>query len=287
MLFLGENTVISNSRRVFFGRAKMIVDELKALLVRYVRIEKEIRSKIEKSPEGALKVDVRKDADEVHIQYHRRKKGEKTGKYLRKGNEKLIKALAQKDYMLKAQKVLEKEIKALERFLKIFDPDLLKKVYENLPQGKKELVVPYQFPDKEYAKKWQAMPYEGKVFRDGDPGIYTKRGERVRSKSEQLIADRLFYSGIPYRYEYPFELKNGKKVYTDFTILNVRTRTEYRLEHFGMMGDPEYRGFAFFKIADYANNGLLMGRNIIYTFEDGNNPLDSRYLDLLIRKFFL
>ena len=287
MLFLGENTVISNSRRVFFGRAKMIVDELKALLVRYVRIEKEIRSKIEKSPEGALKVDVRKDADEVHIQYHRRKKGEKTGKYLRKGNEKLIKALAQKDYMLKAQKVLEKEIKALERFLKIFDPDLLKKVYENLPQGKKELVVPYQFPDKEYAKKWQAMPYEGKVFRDGDPGIYTKRGERVRSKSEQLIADRLFYSGIPYRYEYPFELKNGRKVYTDFTILNVRTRTEYRLEHFGMMGDSEYRGFAFFKIADYANNGLLMGRNIIYTFEDGNNPLDSRYLDLLIRKFFL
>ena len=30
-----------------------------------------------------------------------------------------------------------------------------------------------------------------------------------------------------------------------------------------------------------------MGRNIIYTFEDSNNPLDSRYLDLLIRKFFL
>ena len=246
----------------------------------------EIKSKTKSIPDGTLKVEEAKREGRAYIQFYLCRPGQKPV-YLKKGNEKLIKALAQKDYMLKAQKVLEKEIKALERFLKVFDPDSLKKVYESLPQGKKELVVPYQYPDKEYAQRWQAKPYEGKGFREGDPEIYTKRGERVRSKSEQLIADRLFYSGIPYRYEYPFELKNGKKVYTDFTILNVRTRTEYRLEHFGMMGDPEYRSFAFFKIADYANNGLLMGRNIIYTFEDGNSPMDSRYLDLLIKKFFL
>lgn len=255
-------------------------------LKHYRKIISEINSKTKSIQDGTLKVEEVKREGRAYIQFYLCRRGQKPV-YLKKGNEKLIKALAQKDYMKKAQKVLEKEIKSLERFLKVFDPDALKKVYENLHPGKKELVVPYQYPDKEYAQKWQAKPYEGKGFGDDDPEIYTKRGERVRSKSEQMIADRLFYSGIPYRYEYPFELKSGKKVYIDFTILNVRTRTEYRMEHFGRMGDPAYRSNVFFKMADYANNGLMMGKNIIYTFEDTNNPLDSRYLDLLIKKYFL
>lgn len=251
----------------------------------FKRILTEIKNKSQSTPEGSLKVVEIKRRGKPYTQYYHCEGAKKN--YLKKGNEKLLRALAQKEYMKKAQRVLEKEIKVIERFLKDFDPDALKKVFESLPQGKKTLVVPYQYPDREYAEKWQAKPYEGKGFNADDPEIYTKRGERVRSKSEQLIADRLFYSGIPYRYEYPFVLKNGKIIYIDFTILNVRTRTEYRLEHFGWMDDPGYRSNVFFKIADYACNGLLMGKNIVYTFEDSNNPLDSRYLDLLIRKFFL
>lgn len=251
----------------------------------FKKILTEIKNKSQATPEGSLRAVEVKRNGKPYTQYYLCDGKKKN--YLKKGNEKLLRSLAQKDYMKKARKVLEKEIKVTERFLKDFDPDALKKVYENLPQGKKALVSPYQYPDREYAEKWQVKQYVGKGFSDDDPEIYTKRGERVRSKSEQLIADRLFFSGIPYRYEYPFELKNGRKIYIDFTILNVRTRTEYRLEHFGWMDDPGYRNNVFFKISDYANNGLLMGRNIIYTFEDSNNPLDSRYLDLLIRKFFL
>ena len=39
------------------------------------------------------------------------------------------------------------------------------------------------------------------------PLLETSRGERVRSKSEVIIADTLDRLKIPYRYEFPHQLK--------------------------------------------------------------------------------
>lgn len=52
--------------------------------------------------------------------------------------------------------------------------------------------------------------------------------ERVRSKSEVIIADILNQEGIPYRYECPLQLKGWGKVYPDFTVLSERERPERR-----------------------------------------------------------
>ena len=228
---------------------------LKDKLKFFEKTIKEIKTSIGKYPEGSLGVSTAIRGNKVYYQYYTRKTGEKTGKYLRKDQEKLIKSLAQKEYMTKAVKVLEKEKRVLARFLKGFDPDALKKIYENMPKGKKELVVPYQYPDK--------------------------------SKSEQIIADRLKDAGIPYRYEFPFVYEGNKVIHTDFTVLNRRTRAEYRWEHFGRMDDPKYRKTFFWKQSLYAQYGYMPGINIIYTFEDKDNPLDTRFVDRLIKKFFL
>ena len=251
-------------------------------------IIKDAEKKIQKLPKGNLKATlVHNKEGETYQYYLRENRKDPTGRYLGKEERELARQLAQREYCEKVLKVAKREKKLIETLSDRLKTDSVFEAYTRLKEGKKILVEPYVLPDHEFARIWQAKKYEAKGFGENDPEIYTKRGERVRSKSEQLIADRLYYSGIPYRYEYPFVLKNGKHVYTDFTILNVRTRTEYRLEHFGGMDEPSYRSNAFFKIADYGNNGLLMGKHIIYTFEDKANPLDSRYLDLLIRKFFL
>ena len=265
----------------------MIIDELKRDLEYYEKLSKEISCSIKKYPAGLLKVDVKHGRKGASYVYHVRAKGEKTGLYLKKRQDKIVKALAQKEYLLKLQRVLENGIRAIKRFLSAYYPDALKKVYENMPKGKKELVVPYQYPDKEYAELWQAKKYEGGLFDENDPEIYTKRGERVRSKSEQIIADRLKDAGIPYRYEFPFVYEGNKVIHTDFTVLNRRTRAEYRWEHFGRMDDPKYRKTFFWKQSLYAQYGYMPGINIIYTFEDKDNPLDTRYVDRLIKKFFL
>jgi hypothetical protein len=46
----------------------------------------------------------------------------------------------------------------------------------------------------------------------------TERGELVRSKSELVIADKLYARGIDYAYEQPLVLPNGHIRYPDFTI---------------------------------------------------------------------
>ena len=48
--------------------------------------------------------------------------------------------------------------------------------------------------------------------------LRTERGDLVRSKSELVIADKLFARGIDYGYEQPLELEGGRIRYPDFTI---------------------------------------------------------------------
>ena len=87
--------------------------------------------------------------------------------------------------------------------------------------------------------------------------------ERVRSKSEVIIADTLARHGVPYRYEYPLKLKSGRDgafrtIHPDFLCLNVRTRAEFYWEHFGLMDDPDYleRTLAFIRLFKCSSSSL-------------------------------
>ena len=111
------------------------------------------------------------------------------------------------------------------------------------------------------------------------------RGERVRSKSEQLIADRLYVNGIPYKYECPITL-DGITFHPDFTILRLSDRKEIYYEHLGRMDDPNYAEENVYKLNTYARNGLIMGNNLYATFETRNQPLDVSIVELLIREEF-
>lgn len=47
--------------------------------------------------------------------------------------------------------------------------------------------------------------------------ILTDRGERVRSKTEKIMADYFYRKGIEYKYEQPIYLKGLGTVYPDFS----------------------------------------------------------------------
>lgn len=68
----------------------------------------------------------------------------------------------------------------------------------------------------------------------------TTRGDAVRSKSEVIIANLLFASGIVYHYEHPLEL-GGLVKYPDFTIEDDDTGITYYWEHCGLLHDDAYR----------------------------------------------
>jgi ATP-dependent DNA helicase RecQ len=82
--------------------------------------------------------------------------------------------------------------------------------------------------------------------------IYTtdKEGDKVRSKSEVIIANLLYKNDIEYQYEEPLVYEPSKKpIKPDFTIM--RNGKKYFWEHLGFIGDDAYDASWTFKLNIY------------------------------------
>lgn len=140
--------------------------------------------------------------------------------------------------------------------------------------------------EKELAK-WYDSEYHGKEFYEGIAEIVTEKGERVRSKSEKILADYFYRNNILYRYEKPLYLKGYGTVYPDFTFLSKKTRKEIYWEHEGMMDKPEYAKSAVKKIESYQRNGIHLGERLILTFETELTVLNSQIVEELVEKYLV
>lgn len=215
----------------------------------------------------------------------------KSCRYLGKNEIGVARQLAQQEYEAQLLKVAKKQLRLLEKHPEEFDPHALRDVYQNLHEARKVLVTPLVMTDEEYVRQWESMQYAPGQFGPADPFFQSERGERVRSKSEKIIADKYLHRGIPYRYEFPIKLKDGKGEVIkrpDFLVLDKRTRKEYFHEHFGKVDDPDYAKHQMIeKLELYAENGIFPGVNLLITMESSLHPFNDRYLDLLIKKYRL
>ncbi len=264
---------------------KKILLELENYIAELEGFQKQLRRDLKRAPAGSLRT---YRNNEHFYYYHRETPQDHDGKYIRKKNLRLIQALAQKDYDLKALASTENALTILSSGLselKQFDPDFLEKLYQSMSPSRKDLIDPLFQTAKAYAEDWQKVPYEGKSFPAGFPEYYTLKGERVRSKSEILIADRLNQLGIPYRYEYPLYLKGYGFAHPDFTMLNIYTREVKYLEHLGMLDCPDYAEDAVRKLNTYAMNDIFIGDQLLVTVESSKYPLNMRLFDDMIRRF--
>lgn len=216
-------------------------------------------------------------------------KGDTNGRYLKKNELNLAKDVAQKEYLQRVANLAHENASLLGRAIDLYPQNELSQIFQDNP-ARRALISPLPeiSTDKEFAENWQKVEYQGKPFFPESTVIYTEKGEKVRSKSEKIIADKLFSMGIPYRYEYPVWVRmsdgNRRKFHPDFTILDTTYRREILLEHFGIMDDPEYAGNAVEKMNLYAANGFYSGQNIIFTFETAEAPLDMRIFEKMILK---
>lgn len=221
-------------------------------------------------------------------------------KYVKKEERYKAVHLAQTEYERRLLLVLKNTKKKLENLLAIYTKDSFGKEYTNMCEGRKLLVTPY-FPDKEkYIERWCTQEYDHWEIKDTDSEsenkyaergkIFTLKGERVRSKSEKIIADELTRYDIPYRYEYPMTVRIDGAVSTirpDFVTLNKRTLQEYIVEHLGMMDNKEYFERTLRKLDIYEKNGYLIGKNLIILHETTYYPLDMQIVDRYIWEYML
>ena len=211
-----------------------------------------------------------------YFQYYQGKK------YLNKYQKNYIKQLAQKEYCMDIKTEVNKRRKKLEELAEIYREEKIVQIYEQYPLARKAIVTPFIKPIEEITKEFEEMRYKGKEFDEQDmTEYYTSKGERVRSKSEKIIADELFRNRIPYKYEMPLEVINWNKrviVYPDFTVLNKRTGRKWIIEHFGIMDNPDYYENVMFKLDTYEKNDILLGKNLLIFHETSSNPLNTKVM---------
>lgn len=112
----------------------------------------------------------------------------------------------------------------------------------------------------------------------------TARGELVRSKSEVIIANALYYHHLEYVYE-PELILDGIMKRPDFKVVDDDTGEVWYWEHCGLMNDPRYKKRWNDKKAFYQKNGIEEGKNLICTFDE-NGALDSQKIERIIEEIF-
>ena len=239
---------------------------------------------IQNSPDGKLLF--RRYGNKVYY-FCRTDAGDTTGKYIKTNEHAFAAALAQKDYDEKVLKLAQEELHHIQPLLKQYEKGQIETVYDKLQMPRQKLIQPIVIPDEQFVRDWQSVSYEKKGFSDHAPEYFTAKGERVRSKSEIIIADTLRRNGIPYRYEFPLKLKGSGIIHPDFTVLNIRLRKVFLWEHFGMMDASEYSEKALERITNYEKNGYYPGSHLIITYETSSHPLRTKLIEELISHYLV
>ena len=258
-----------------------ISDDLRARLDVVMRVITKCRRELASYPDGRLRIKRQKNS----VYYYHVTDNRAANGVLLNGGDPLVRILAQKEYLETLLRLAEAEYKVLKKAADRYPELSFEGLYETYNPQRQSLISPFILPDDEYVRQWLNKPYRHKAIGDNIPVYLTMKNERVRSKSEQIIADHLNTKGIPYKYECPLYF-GPVVVHPDFTILRMSDREEIYYEHLGRLDDPKYAVDNVRKLSTYALNGLTLGDKLFTTMETSVQPLDVRILDELIERKF-
>ncbi len=264
---------------------------VRSYMERYERFLASLLTKLEGSPTIPGRLQIVRHGNQV-FHYCRERQGEalkRKERYLsasRDGD--LIRRLGQQDYDRRLHRAAVSQLHDVQLAMDQFPAEGLEHVYTDLHPCRKDLVSPLVPDGERFLREWQEACWPLKGFDRNAPEIYSNRGERVRSKSEKIIADYYLYIGQPYRYECPLRLKDGSQtiiLHPDFTLLDRWNLKTIYHEHFGKMDDPEYVEKFIRRLRIYTANGIFPGDKLLMTFETRNSPFDTSQLEPLLRKY--
>lgn len=259
-------------------------EELKQLR----EVEKLAKNSLKHAPleKGSVRCELaRGKYPQFYINLEKEKDKYPKGRYLRKNELKIARAYVQREYDVRILEMIRRREKEIYSSKKGVEIDL-RDAYTSFPVAKQRIITPYVLTDDEYIKEWEQK--QGTVRNSFliSNGFETEKGETVRSKSEKMIADKLYLMGIPYKYEAPLELSGNRFIFPDFTILNIKTRKDIYWEHFGMMDNPEYCRKALEKIESYENEKIFFGENLFFSFESSLKSINMSQIERILARIF-
>ena len=256
------------------------------LMAEKARLEESIsisKISLKDAPNGTLRL----SQSNNYLQFYHCTEENKLGKYITKGNDELIRKLAQKSYDEKLLRVAEKRLNQIKRILKDYEDNEIEQIFLKEHKERQRIIHPVEPTWEHRLKEWKIKEYQGKGFGDEMPMIVTERGERVRSKSEKIMADYFHRHGIEYKYECPIYLKGMGMVYPDFTFLSKKLEKEVYWEHCGMVDEPSYARSLVRKIEAYENNGIFPGERLILTYETEQSILNTGKIEQMVNRYLI
>lgn len=265
-----------------------IIETARKEIIRLEKMLRKIDAFLSDAPDGCLKWQNKKEKTYYYQQYldndvktegNANDSNKWNRRYIKKDNLGFARALAQKHYYSLVKPIAEKQLRELRKFVNKYPNDSIDEIYDSLSVERKNLVQPLQVSVQQRIKQWKEEIYEKNDKYPENLKFETEQGEKVRSKSEVIIANLLYQNRghILYKYERPLNLMvdgKMKTIYPDFTILNIRTGKIIYWEHAGRMDDPYYANDFVRKMNTYVANDLLPGKDVILTYESQANPLE-------------
>ena len=197
----------------------------------------------------------------------------------------MVRALADKEYARRALPLVRKNLEAIRRAweqIEEISPDrilsLRKGAYRTLPR---EMFSQIRLPAERRMRQrqWSQEPYDRSDYRQEDLNHKTSRGLYMRSRSEVLIAEKLYEYDIPFRYEQVIPI-GRYTLAPDFTFLD-RHNDEFYLEYCGLMDDAGYANHQVWREGQYRSLGIVPWRNMIYIY-DANDSIDMEEVEWII-----
>ena len=265
------------------GLKRMLLEEQKRL----EQIIQTTKASLKDAPEGTLRVSKHRKYTQYYHRTDENKQIQNNGKYIKKNEQELVWKLAQKAYDEKVLTSAEKRLIQIQKITEDYEDDEIENIYRTEHMERQKFIRPVVKTWEEKYQEWAAEVYQGLEFKEDVPLILTERGERVRSKSEKIMADYFYRNGIFYKYERPLLLKGFGIVYPDFTFLSPKSGEEIYWEHNGRMDDPAYARKAVNKILLYENNQIYVGEKLILTYETEQTVLNTRTIESMVERYLV
>ncbi len=152
---------------------------------RLLAIKQVVNARLDTAPKGTLRITNCAGRPQFMLCTDETTKIKPYGEYISKSKHELISQLAQKSYDKKVKKLVERRIKQLETICSEYKDTEIMQIYDSMNDIRKSMVIPVEPTWEQRLEKWKSVPYIGKSFGKDVLEIYTKKGERVRSKSER------------------------------------------------------------------------------------------------------
>lgn len=242
-----------------------------------------VEDALKKSPSGRMRED--RHVNKYYLIQDYYEKGKRHTYSLTKDNEMLNRLIKKELY--------QKELESLNSIKKVLDYAQCNIVVFDVNKAIAEIMARYPHLPEErilaalgsQASEWANAAYERSTYRQEDLKQITTRGLKVRSKSEAMIAEKLYQYNQQFRYEQVLRV-NDFSLVPDFTIRRSDGKLFY-WEHMGLTSNRVYLDRQMQKLQQYASVSIVPWDNLIITFDNESGMIDLRRVEFEIQNRLL